>query len=313
MNTLFVNSLSSRRPSDVLSDALRTFAERKRKAMKKSVHFGMDVVLKQCVVDGDMGELELLVSRHGNGILNQLDSGDMPLAVRAVVEDRFDVLEFLLKKGVDLTLADPEGWTALHAAVACGDVRAAKYILRAGRKSNLFNYQTIHGLRPIDLAETVEMAHLLYKADINAFRKQLQRFTAEKPHERNPNNLAALCVSKDEASLVVALLSKTHQEAQKFLKQKAKAIGHNLLHVSAGKNFTKLALLLLDTHLLGIECRDQNGWTPLHTAAYYNSVDMILLLRECGSNIDARDLEGLTPDNMTDDPLVEDLLCDIVF
>ena len=312
MNSLLRYPVTHRRPSDVLSDALRSFAERKRKVAKKSVRFPMDVVLKECVVDGDLIELASLVEKHGDGIVNQLDSVGMPLAVRAVVEDQFEVLQFLVKKGVDLTLSDPEGWTPLHAAVGCGDVRTVKYILKAGKGANLTNFETVHGLRPIDLSETIEMAQALHKADSTAFRKELHRFVSQKPEERSPKGLVQLCATKDEAFLITEMVSRSRKEVQRFLKQKEASLGHSLLHVAAGKNFPNLAILLLDTHLVEVDCKDRNGWIPLHTAAYYNNVDLVLLLKEYGSNTDARDLEGLTPDLMTEDPLVADILCDIV-
>ena len=88
-------------------------------------------------------------------------------------------------------------------------------------------------------------------------------------------------------------------------------MGHSLLHVAACKNFAKLGLILLQNKLINTEQRDCKGWTSLHMACYCNSLDVVVLLRDYGADIQACDEDGLMPMYMTEDPLVKDILYDV--
>jgi len=56
----------------------------------------------------------------------------------------------------------------------------------------------------------------------------------------------------------------------------------------------EVARLLLE-HSADVNARDDDGWTPLHFAAYNDHVDVAELLLRHGADAGARDNEGLTP------------------
>lgn len=300
--------IARRRSSDILAETLKVFADKKK---KKAVRFGMDVVLKQIVAEGDMKELMHLVEKHGSSLVNQRDSFSMPVVVTAVIEDQYKALEFLVSKGADLRLSDDEGWTALHAAAACGDLQAAKCIVKAAGPG-VTNLRTIHGLRPIDLAESTEVAHFLLTADLNAFREELFKIAKTQTSQPTDHAVSAACTTKEEGVVVSAIMSKGYKDALRYIKEKQQMLGHSLLHVAAAKNLPKLALVLLERKLVGIDNRDDSGWTPLHTASYYNSLDVAMLLRDYGADIDAREDDGLTPLQLAEDCIIMEILTDIM-
>ena len=64
-------------------------------------------------------------------------------------------------------------------------------------------------------------------------------------------------------------------------------------------------------HGLGdVDSQDINLWTPLHTAAYNASVDMVLLLIEVGASVFKRDASHQTPMYVAQDELVICILAD---
>ena len=206
MTQLLRRPYCSRRPSDVLNDAVRTMPDPvAEKRQKKSVRFSLETVLQQNVVDGELDELKGLTQKYGASIVNKFDSVGLPLVLRAVIEDQTKVLEYLVLQGADLTLQDEEGWTALHAAAACGDIRAAKCILRCGNPV-LTNLRTTNGMRPIDLAESIEMSRLLLSADLAAFRKEFPALSSIEDPKEQQIALSKVCASNDEAIIVSTLM-----------------------------------------------------------------------------------------------------------
>ena len=308
MTHLLRAPIAGRRSSDILTETLRVFADKKN---KKAVRFGMDVVMKQLVTEGDVKELIQLVEKHGSSLVNQRDSFSMPIVVTAVIEDQYEVLEFLVSRGADLRLSDDEGWTALHAAAACGDLRAAKCIVKAAGPG-VTNMRTLHGLRPIDLAESTELSHFLLTADLNAFRSELFKIVKTQTSGPSDQAVSATCTTKEEGVVVSAIMSKSYKDALRYIREKQQMLGHSLLHVAAAKNLPKLALVLLERKLVNIDSRDHSGWTPLHTASYHNSLDVAMLLRDYGADVDAREDDGLTPLYFAEDRVIREILSDIM-
>ena len=308
MTHLLRAPIAGRRSSDILTETMRVFADKKN---KKAVRFGMDVVMKQLVTEGDVKELIQLVEKHGSSLVNQRDSFSMPIVVTAVIEDQYEVLEFLVSRGADLRLSDDEGWTALHAAAACGDLRAAKCIVKAAGPG-VTNMRTLHGLRPIDLAESTELSHFLLTADLNAFRSELFKIVKTQTSGPSDEAVSATCTTKEEGVVVSAIMSKSYKDALRYIREKQQMLGHSLLHVAAAKNLPKLALVLLERKLVNIDSRDHSGWTPLHTASYHNSLDVAMLLRDYGADVDAREDDGLTPLYFAEDRVIREILSDIM-
>ena len=308
MTHLLRAPIAGRRSSDILTETLRVFADKKN---KKAVRFGMDVVMKQLVTEGDVKELIQLVEKHGSSLVNQRDSFSMPIVVTAVIEDQYEVLEFLVSRGADLRLSDDEGWTALHAAAVCGDLRAAKCIVKVAGPG-VTNMRTLHGLRPIDLAESTELSHFLLTADLNAFRSELFKIVKTQTSGPCDQAVSATCTTKEEGVVVSAIMSKSYKDALRYIREKQQMLGHSLLHVAAAKNLPKLALVLLERKLVNIDSRDHSGWTPLHTASYHNSLDVAMLLRDYGADVDAREDDGLTPLYFAEDRVIREILSDIM-
>ena len=48
------------------------------------------------------------------------------LVLQACIDDKLDMVEYLVEGGADIDACDNEGWTALHATASCGFLDIAK-------------------------------------------------------------------------------------------------------------------------------------------------------------------------------------------
>ena len=244
----------------------------KKLKKKKGVRFPAGVLMQQAITEGDVQEIRELMNDYGNKVAEEREPSGLPPVMRAVFEGQPQCLKLLVEAGADLTARDQEGWTALHVAAAMDDMEAAQYIISACNDS-LTEVRNIDGERPIDLSESVEMAKLLLHANLISVRIE---------------NATLKCDSHENESAVLRLV---HDHFEKNANcsaldsvLKTSTCYDTLLHLAASKNYPRLAKYILRHKIVDTEVRDRRGWTPLHTAAYYNCLDIVLLLLEYGAS-----------------------------
>ena len=299
--------LYRRRASDILTDTLRAFAAiTEKRKRKRTVRFSLNVVLEQAVSEGNVEELKRLVEEHGREVVNMEDSLGRPLAVRAVLEEQFKVLQFFIESKANLALADDSGWTPLHYAAAYNDVKIATVLISAD--ASLTTCKTYRGSKPVDVADSPEMISLLVYANLLAFNAELKELkkqmlaSSEQTGENQERVALATCPDKAEKDLILSIVSLTgRKQILKTIKEKESELGSSLMHFAAARNFPRLAWLLLQNNLCSPNCISANGHTPLHLAMYHNNVEMVSLLKEYGADVNIVSKNGMLPFEMTDD------------
>ena len=238
---------------------------RHRKKQRKSVKFPAPVLLQQAIMDGDVQEVKQILAERGNCVASEREPIGLSPAVRCVFESQLACLRVLVEAGADLTAQDEEQWTVLHVAATMDDAEVAKLVL-SQTKHALVHVRNVDGERAIDLAESPEMARLLLDADLKcsetiATEGEGPILSLVRDHCKNNGDCRAL-----DAAM------------------RAGTSYDSLLHLAAGKNYARLASFLLRQRLCELEARDRKGRTPLHTAAYFNNVDVTLLLVQNGAS-----------------------------
>ena len=270
-------------PDSLSLCSLTQLSHDKKKVIRKKVKFPSAVLMQQAIMDGDLQEMKQLISEYGSRVAVDPEPSGLPPVMRCVFESQLAPLRLLVEAGADLAVQDSEHWTTLHVAAAMDDLEAAKYVL--GHCSRcLTQVRNVDRQRPIDLAESTAMARLLLKADLEVKESEM-----------------AAKVGKEE--LAVLRLVHDHYKNNGEPEDFNSSYG-SLLHLAASKNYSKLALYLLSHKICDLESRDENGWTPLHTAAYYNSLDTALLLMEYGSSVTCLTSSLETPFDLTQDKLI---------
>ena len=237
----------------------------RKKKQRKSVKFPSPVLMQQAIMEGDIQEMKQLMNEYGSGVVNEKEPSGLTPAMRCVFETQTAALRVLIEAGADLAAQDGENWTVLHVAASMDDVEAANLVLNHCKQC-LTQVRSVDGERPIDIAESTDMARLLLEADLKAT-----------PPANDGGENAILTLVRDHSvkygncdALDSAMQSSTSYDS--------------LLHLSAGKNYPRLTSYLLNNHLYKLDARDKKGWTALHTAAYYNSIDVVLLLVQSGAS-----------------------------
>ena len=278
----------TRRASNAVTDNLRALTDLGKAKLKvKSVMFTLDVVLHEVVGRGNVEELRGLLKEHGCTILRKYDSHGFPLGVRAVHCGQFETLRFLVVQGYDLTLADKNGWTALHMAVSRNDAASVALILLQPNAHKLTQQKNVAGKRPLDVCETAEIASLLVQVHVTQFRHCCTAGGNTPP--------------ENQEDLLVKFVVKNQSRKEEF----GQIFQDLLVQVASSKNYPKLAYVLLETNLASIDAKDKNGLTALHVAAYNSSVDMVVLLLQCGIKVISLPVH---PSIMTKSPLVRDAI-----
>ena len=246
----------------------------KKLKKRKGVKFQVGVLMQQAITEGDVQEMRELMNDNGNKVVEEREPSGLPPVMRAVFEGQPQCLNLLVEAGADLTARDQEGWTALHVAAAMDDMEAAQYIIGACNES-LTEVRNIDGERPIDLSESVEMAKLLLHANLISVSCRLENATLKCDSHENESAVLRLVHDHFEKNANCSALDAVLETSTCY---------DTLLHLAASKNYPRLAKYILRHKIVDTEVRDRRGWTPLHTAAYYNCLDTVLLLLEYGAS-----------------------------
>ena len=274
------------------------------KKERKGVKFPLGILMQQAVTDGDLPAIKALIRSEGSRAVEEREPNGLPPIMRAIFEDQPASLKFLLDSGANVAARDPEDWTALHVAAAMDDLEAAELILEnAGKKQEFTSAVNMDGERAIDLAESLEMARLLLHADLVELRvEQSKQESHSLRAERSLSN------EGEVLQLVQDHCEKHSNSTALDDVLKANTCYSSLLHLAASKNYPQLASYVVGNRLSSLEVRDKNGWTPLHTAAYYNCLDVSLILVEHGANVHALSHSYEKPTDLTQHQLILTLL-----
>ena len=280
-------------PVTTCAQYIRSMTQDRKKKQRKSVKFPSNVLMQQAIMDGDVQEMKQLISERGSSVVSEPEPSGLPPVMRCVFEGQLAPLRLLVEAGADLAARDSENWTALHVAASMDDEEAAKFILHHCKQC-LTQVRNVDGERPIDLAESTDVARLLLEADLKAFKTDGTEKTAESED-------ALVELVRDH------FVKNGNCQALNAIMQTSTSYD-SLLHMAASKNYPRLALYLLSHSLCDLEARDRRGWTPLHTAAYHGSLDMVLLLVQSGSLVHSLANSYEKASDLTNHELIRTLL-----
>ena len=245
---------------------------------KKAVRFSTAVLMQQAVAEGNVQELNRFLVEYGAGILEERDPSGLTPVMRAIAEGQLNSLVFLVEAGADLTTRGHDGWTPLHVAAATNNAEAARYIIDRSKR-DVTQVENTDGEKPIDLAESLEMASLLIDAEL--------RVRTDEPDTSLTELAQKSCSTCRDGAILNSILS-------------AKTSYDSLLHLGAERNYILLVRYLLENNLVDPDLKDRDGRTPLHLAASRNNVEVFLLLLMHGASLTALDRDNRRACELTD-------------
>uniref|UniRef100_A0A8C6UYH1 Protein phosphatase 1 regulatory subunit 12B n=1 Tax=Neogobius melanostomus TaxID=47308 RepID=A0A8C6UYH1_9GOBI len=246
----------------------------------RKVRFAQGAVFMAACSAGDQEEVAALL-RQGADI-NHANIDGLTALHQACIDENAEMVQFLVESGSDVNRGDNEGWTPLHAAASCGFVQIAKYLIEHGANVGAVNSE---GELPLDVATEDAMERLLKSEikkqgiDVDQARKQEERIMLQD----------AMAVLSGRGSVA------PHPNT------KATA-----LHVAAAKGYIEVLKVLLQCSV-EVDCRDIDGWTPLHAAAHWGQEEVCTLLTDHMCDMAAVNHVGQTALDVADENLVDTL------
>ncbi|KAI8810191.1 ankyrin repeat-containing domain protein [Cladochytrium replicatum] len=194
-----------------------------------------------------------------------------------------ELIDFCLRKGLDINAVDNEGYTPLAEAARSGDSDAFDYLLSKGAKSDipLPEGMTLLMVVAEKLSSSTATGLIESGADVNAKDKYGQTALLYTAKNDSYGEEVATCLLKHGAS--VDVLDKD---------------GNNMLFKELSRDSwlssAPVCLLLLKngSKIMGVSSL---GETTLHLAVNKNDATLIRILIHSGADIDAKDNFGKTP------------------
>ncbi|XP_043980483.1 protein phosphatase 1 regulatory subunit 12A isoform X4 [Gambusia affinis] len=247
---------------------------------RAKVQFAQGAVFMAACSAGDREEVAALL-RQGADI-NHANVDGLTALHQACIDENAEMVQFLVENGSDVNRGDNEGWTPLHAAASCGFIQITKYLIEHGANVGAVNSE---GELPLDVANEDVMERLL-RAEIK--KQEIDVDKARKEEER--------IMLEDATALLEgggSLMPHPNTKA-------------TALHVAAAKGYIEVLKVLLQCRV-DVDCRDIDGWTPLHAAAHWGQEEVCTLLADHMCDMAAVNNVGQTPLDVADENLVDTL------
>eukprot|EP00052_Salpingoeca_macrocollata_P028022 m.268707 g.268707 ORF g.268707 m.268707 type:complete len:1014 (-) comp22814_c0_seq2:1348-4389(-) len=252
------------------------------------VAFDRETVFLNAAAEGDD---ELVTKLLADGVdINTRNHDGLTALHIACNENNLKIAALLLTSGADVNARDAELWTPLHACSSCGYWRLVNLLLTHGADVAAVNAD---GELAVDTADDTRVVELLERSmeeiGLDAAKKEALRQGMEE------NLIAQVQKLLDEGRSVDK--RDTHH-------------GGTALHVAACNDWTRAAAFLLD-HNADADAQDNDGNTPLHLAAFFQSYKIIELLDKRGANVNIVNRCKQPPTVVSEDVIVIRMLCNM--
>jgi ankyrin repeat protein len=252
--------------------------------LQPRVRFGESVVFLAACQSGDVDEVERLLSEDKADI-NSVNKDGLTALHQCCIDDDYEMVQLLVEKGANLDCHDNEGWTPLHAAASCGHEHIVSFLLDNGVFPAPVNNE---GDTPCDLVEDDVIRDLI--TDVI-----------------HKHGVDVSDVKTEEERLMLADANRLKNDPS--LSSVLSPGGATILHVAAAKDYLEVLEVLLSqqTMVNNIDGRDEDGWTALHAAVYWENMEAAIILVKKGASINLVTKTGDTIDDLCRPEFEEEL------
>ena len=210
-----------------------------------------------------MSDFELVLPFLQRNEINERSATGLAAIHYACMEDKLEMVECLLRNKANPSLQDVEGWTPLHIAATNNSYDLAVRLIEFGADPSVCNGDKE---TPLDVAEDDKMISLLEEASI------LQPDVDEREEE-------------EEQALLTALRKANRmRRVEDWEKSLGISEGGSILHLAASYGYSHLVEYICKEKLVSVNKRDNDEWTPLHAASYWQHSEIMEMLLKHGAN-----------------------------
>ena len=203
-------------------------------------------------------------------------------------------------------------WSALHRAVAKGDINQTRDILTSGANVNIADAQfKITPLHLVAEAGDIKIVNLLLNRGADANAKEARvgatplQVAVQHGHVEvidkllaHPKTNVNLRLNSGYSAIDIAVIQDNMASVKSFIKAKVGLdVDQKLfspLHLAAERGNTDIARLLINAGV-NVNAQGPMGLTPLHRAAQQDHVEMVKYLLKHKAKVNARHQQGSTP------------------
>lgn len=198
------------------------------------------------------------------------------------IDGSVETVALLLKYGADVNVTDRDMWTPLHAAATCGHFKVVTLLVKGGADVTAVNGD---GDMPHDITE--EEVTLQY------LRNEMMKQSISPDDLDQIRNKTHNLLLQDVKAVVAS---------EGDLDQPVGQSGETFLHVAIAERHNDVVKLLLDNGA-SVTVQDEDGWQPVHVAAYWcNEEALEVLAADLKVDLRAQTNDGETPYDLCEDP-----------
>jgi len=273
---------------------------KKNKSLKRTKLGEKKISLIQAARSGNINVLKEILSNFDNVVDNNINEKVVGCTALhyATFYNHLEAVKLLVEHEADIDVQNTSGITPINWAVEKGNIEIVSYLLDKCDPSIPDNF----GLTP------------LHKAVISGNLDMVKLLLSCNTESEIWVDINAITTEEFYTPLHFAII-KGHHEIAKFLLENKASInirsksGAQPIHYSVTKESNiEVVKLLISQESFNINTLDNNLRTPLHWALLYGNINIAELLISNGSDCKLRDINQLTPFDISTSPEVRSRL-----
>ncbi|KAI6652081.1 protein phosphatase 1 regulatory subunit [Oopsacas minuta] len=229
-------------------------------SQKRRVSFDNMTILNAAIREDNIEDAQAVMSSISLHSLNATGTSGISPLHQACLDSNLKMVDLLLKKGVNSSVKDADEWTPLHVACSQDALEIVKLLLEYNADPCLLNLDDEH---PTDLTDN---------EDIKAVLNRHSKSSVKENFETSLLSCLKAAVIEDRVDSFLQTIYISNQGT--------------LLHLSAAYGFKKLATYILENKFIAVDTMDNENWTPLHAAYYWENENIVTLLLKYNANPD---------------------------
>ncbi|CAF2596900.1 unnamed protein product [Rotaria sp. Silwood2] len=266
------------------------------KTKQPSVKFPENIILLEATARQDLDEVRHLL-QTGKYSPNTANEDGLTPMHQCSIDNSEKLLRLLIEYGADINARDRDLWTPLHAAATCGHLQICRILVENGAELLALNAD---GNMPYDICDDeITLDYIETQMDRIGITQEMIDKTRGEVENKMLIDLQNLVKKKSQGSLrsIDDILSYRNLE------------GVTPLHIASANGYQTVVEYLLKQNV-SINLQDNDGWTPIHAAAFWCQQGVLAQLIETGADIYEKIPDGRSALDLCDDPDLRAFLVD---